>query len=193
MLTNPCLKALLILFLFLAICPGSLAAQEQSGDLSGSEECSSGTSPEGLPNAQCSVELNAAPETVWKAIQERRSSDPQHRKLVSYDGRKAVVKEQFPAAPVIGATSCTYEEKEKRREKEIDYKMIDSSRFQKFEGCWQLESGAKANSTKVSLTATLDPGMRFPFWDRIARATLVKNLKHTLAEVVHIVKSDTSK
>lgn len=134
-----------------------------------------------LPQVAGKIEVDVPMKKVWAAIQARRTSA--HRKLVSYDGKVAVVKEAFKAMPVIGDTSCTYTEQELAGQKMITYKLMNSDHFKKFEGCWQLTPGPKPDTTMVSLSTTLDPGIRFPFWEHIARANMQKNLRENLAEV----------
>ncbi len=138
---------------------------------------------ESLPCVTRQLEVNAPVDKVWQAIQNRRSSDPQHRQLLSYDGNVAVVKETFSANPIIGSSFCTYAEHEIRPLRQIAYTLVASPRFRKFEGCWTLTPGGTPNTTLVSLSFTMDPGIRFPFWDRIARNSMQRDVRDTLQEV----------
>ena len=141
-----------------------------------------------LPQVSGTVQVDVPIEKVWSAIQARRNSDPTHRKLVSYDGKVAVVKEFFKKMPVIGDATCTYAEQELLAQKTIIYKMVSSDHFKTFEGCWQLVPGAKPKTTMVTLSTTLDPGIRFPFWEHMARANMQKNLRENLDEVVALAQ-----
>lgn len=135
---------------------------------------------ERLPELSKTVEVNAPVQKVWEAIQARRSSDPNKRKLMSYDGKIAVVKEFFSGVPIIGNTTCTYSERELIPRKAIEYKMLSSNRFHTFEGFWQLQEGSKPGTTQVTLTTILDPGVRIPFWQQMAKNAMQKDLDHNL-------------
>ena len=138
---------------------------------------------EKLPELSKTIEVNAPVQKVWEAIQARRSSDPSKRKLMSYDGKIAVVKEFFNSVPIIGNTICTYAERELVPRKAIEYKMLSSNRFHQFEGFWDLEEGSKPGTTKVTLTTILDPGVRIPFWQQMAKNAMQKDLDRNLASV----------
>lgn len=142
-----------------------------------------------LPKVVKQIVVNRPIAKVWQAIQERRSSDPTHRKLLSYDGKAAVVKEQFTSMPILGSTVCTYVENEVNPQKEIQYYMLNSNHFKAFQGNWKLEPGSKPNTTRVTLTTIIDPGVRIPFWGQIAKASLEKDTNATLSELDQIALS----
>lgn len=144
---------------------------------------------QGLPELTKTRELNAPIAKVWNAIQARRSSDPKKRKLLSYDGKVAVVKETFASMPIIGSSSCTYAERELASLKAIPFKMMNSTRFKAFGGVWRLSDGSKPGTTKVSLTTYLDPGVRVPFWQKIAKGSMDRNLSGTLDELNRLVSN----
>lgn len=141
---------------------------------------------EKLPELSKTVEINAPVQKVWEAIQARRSSDPSKRKLMSYDGKVAVIKEFFLSVPIIGNTICTYVERELIPHKAIEYKMLSSNRFHTFEGYWQLAEGSKPGTTSCTLTTILDPGVRIPFWQQIAKNAMQKDLDHNLECVTEL-------
>lgn len=137
-----------------------------------------------LPSVSKTVEVQAPIDKVWSAIQARRTSDPMKRKLLSYDGKTAVIKELFPSMPVIGSSNCTYSEREHSAERSIEYKMINSDHFKTFQGSWHLLPGRKPGTTLVTLTSTLDPGVRIPFWMQMAKMNMSKDVKTNIQEVV---------
>lgn len=141
-----------------------------------------------LPQVSGQIEVALPVEKIWSAIKMRRRSDPAHRQLVSYDGISAVLTEKFPSVPVVGNVLCTYVEKEDFAQKTITYSMLSSDHFRVFEGIWRLAPGSKPGTTVVSLTNTLDPGIRFPLWRRIARAAMNNNLNNNLAEVARLAR-----
>lgn len=142
-----------------------------------------------LPCVSKTVEVEAPIDKVWSAIQARRTSDPAKRKLISYDGKTAVVKEQFPAMPIIGSSDCTYSERERSSDKSIDYKLINSDHFKIFQGSWHLLPGRKPGTTLVTLTSTLDPGVRVPFWTQMAKMNMAKDVRTNIQEVVSLACS----
>lgn len=161
---------------------GSKAAQEELSQ----EQKLQARDGESLPKLSKTIEINAPLNKVWDAIQERRSSDPNKRKLMSYDGKVAVVKEFFLSVPIIGNTICTYAERELIPHKAIEFKMLSSNRFHTFEGFWTLQDGSKPGTTQVTLTTILDPGVRIPFWQQIAKNAMQKDLQHNLECVTEL-------
>ncbi len=141
-----------------------------------------------LPSVTRTVEVQAPIEKVWSAIQARRTSDPTKRKLLSYDGKTAVIKELFPSMPVIGSSNCTYSEREHSADRSIEYKMINSDHFKAFQGSWHLLPGRKPGTTLVTLTSTLDPGVRIPFWMQMAKMNMSRDVKSNIQEVVTLAK-----
>lgn len=168
------------------------AAQATNPPQAKDKDNEKGKCHEKLPQVSRTIEIDVPVEKVWAAIQARRVNDPGHRKLVSYDGKNAVVKEFFPSMPVLGSATCTYTEHELTPKKLISYEMLSSDHFHKFEGMWQLNPGPRPDTTMVSLTTTLDPGIRFPFWEQLAKANLTKDLINNLQEVAEICQSQIS-
>jgi hypothetical protein len=162
------------------------AAVKQSG------EPASTDNKESLPKITLTEEIDVAPAKVWEAIKQRRQSDSQRRKMLSYNGKTAVIKEVFEAMPVLGDTFCTYEEDEILPLRRLEYKLLNSNHLHQFAGTWLLSAGPKPNSTIVSLTSTIDPDIRFPFWRRIATHALMNNLEHTLKEVSELATKECS-
>lgn len=147
---------------------------------------------EDIPRVSCQMDIDAKPEKVWAAIQARRNADPHSRRLLSYDGKVAMVKELFPSMPVLGKAFCTYSENEVSPNKLIEYKLVDSDHFRKFQGAWRLSPGARPNTTTVSLSNTFDPGVRFPFWNKIAIASMKKDVARNLNEVSRMAVANTA-
>lgn len=187
--------AILVIFQLLVSTIQVEAEQKTEPNAGGSMESPVFAAPavrKGMPNTSAQILINEPINIVWEAVKAHRCSDPSRRKLVSYDGKIAVVKEQFPSTPVIGSAECTYAETEVQPGKSIAYKMISSNHFHCFEGCWTLEAGSIPNTTKVKLTATIDPGIRFPFWQEMAKSSMEKDLRGTLSEVKEIAEKIAS-
>lgn len=136
-----------------------------------------------LPQVTKCIEIDAPVDRVWAAIKERRVKDQNQRQLLNYNGKVAVIQEKFPSIPVIGNTTCTYAENEIRPLRFLEYKLLSSNHLHAFEGYWRLNAGPRPNTTMVSLTSTIDPGIRCPFWKQIAKAVITKNVNDTLNEV----------
>ncbi|MBX9571180.1 MAG: SRPBCC family protein [Candidatus Obscuribacterales bacterium] len=134
------------------------------------------------PEVTHSIMINAKPQLVWAAIQHQRESD-NHRKLISYDGKNATLKEVFAALPIVGEASCTYVENETSQFERIDYALVQSDRFHVFEGAWVITPGKDQNSTNVELTNAIDPGIRVPFWQDVTKMAASKLVKRRLDAV----------
>lgn len=134
-----------------------------------------------LPSVTRELIIHAPMQKVFDAIRARRTSSTKRTEL-SYKNSAAVVREQFPSCPIVGDISCTYEEDEKLPDR-INYHMVSSNKFRAFEGCYHLRPAADGVSTVLSLTSTIDPGIRIPFWQDIARAAANKNVAETLHEI----------
>lgn len=146
------------------------------------------------PEVKHSININAKPQLVWAAIQHQRESDD-HRKLLSYDGSNATLKECFAALPIVGEASCTYVEKETTQFERIDYALVQSDRFHVFEGAWIIKPGKDQNSTSVELSNAIDPGIRVPFWQDITKMAASKMVRRRLDAVCayaeHLQKTAT--
>ncbi|MBY0547844.1 MAG: hypothetical protein K2W95_11150 [Candidatus Obscuribacterales bacterium] len=138
--------------------------------------------PQNLPSVTKELLIHAPMAKVWQAIQTRRNSST-NRKEMSYTNNEAVVHERFPALPIVGDIDCTYEEDEQRAANRIEYHMLNSNHFREFQGCYQLRLAADGVSTILALTSTVDPGIRIPFWQKIARAAAEKSVRETLQEI----------
>ena len=179
--------------LLLSACVSAFAAgAEQSVESTGARSSEKAIKSEKLPRESETIIINAPVEVVWNAIKAHRSSDAR-RKLLSYDGKIAVIKELFEEVPVVGAAECTYTETEDAPLKQISYRMVNSNRFRTFEGCYTLEPGTMQNTTKVTLTAKVDPGIRFPFWQDVAKSSTQRDLKATLASISEIATRKSTK
>lgn len=135
-----------------------------------------------MPTVKMSILIKAKPEVVWGAIQHERICGGDQRKLLSYDGSKAVLEEKFAALPIVGAASCVYTESEVPIHR-IDYSLVHSNRFHAFEGSWILTPVKDGSQTIVELSNALDPGIRVPFWQEITKAAASRHVKKRLEEI----------
>lgn len=136
-----------------------------------------------------SVKIDANAESVFQALQGYRNSNVYHRKLVSYDGKNAVVDEQLEGVPVLGNVHCTWEEKEVPN-KRIDYTMLKSDKF--VSGCGSyviVPSGT--DSVVLELSTEVDSGVKIPFAREIGAAAAHKDMKARLQAIKRL--SETSR
>lgn len=128
-----------------------------------------------------SVLVKARPEVVFDSIRRSRHTDPQRRKVLTYNGCQAVIEEHFAGLPVLGAATCVYREDEVPLER-IDYSLIRSSQFRKFQGRWELAPAA-GDCTLLKLSSYIDPVIWVPFKEQITRGVTTKDIQRRLAAV----------
>lgn len=167
-----------------ALAPAILFSLALSSTLT-NHACAADSAEHNLPSVTKELLIHAPMAKVWQAIQARRSSSA-NRKEMSYKNDEAVVHEKFPACPIVGDIDCTYEEDEQQTANRIEYHMVASNRFREFEGFYQLRPAADGVSTVLALTSTIDPGIRIPFWQNIARVAAEKNVRETLQEIADL-------
>jgi len=126
------------------------------------------------------IEVDEPPSICFQAIRNLRSTD-KNRTLESYNAPEAIIRERFGCLPVVGETICTYKEIEKPPNR-IEYLMISSNRFKMFEGSWVL-TAESSGGTKVTLTGSVDPGMRVPLWRQISKAATSSRLRKRLHDL----------
>jgi hypothetical protein len=128
------------------------------------------------------IQINASPEAVFDAIQKLRDCAEMHRKLMSYDGKVATIKENLEGVPIYGKVECMWQEKETSCER-IDYTMLSSTKFKSGFGSWILTPSADKRSTKLELQSFLDSGLRIPFAGEITKMGAVKDAKVRLQHI----------
>lgn len=123
--------------------------------------------------------VNASPEVVFEAIRQTRNNDFYRRKLQSYDGKVAIVKEELEGVPVHGKVSCVWQETEEPY-KRIDFQMVSSDKFKASHGAWILTPSSAGKKTNLELQAHVDPGIMLPFAGEITKSTTSKDSKARL-------------
>jgi hypothetical protein len=137
-----------------------------------------------------SVIIDAPPEAIFDAIRKLRSSGPGLHKLVSFDGKRAVVEERFWHLPILGTAICTYEELEQPFSR-IDYKMLNSDKLKRFEGFWLL-SPEESGRTLTTLSLLCDPGISLPFADQITASRTRSAVSKKLTAVKAAAEKSTT-
>lgn len=128
-----------------------------------------------------SVKIDANAQAVFEALQDYRNSNAYHRKLVSYDGKSAVVDEQFAGVPVLGNVRCTWVEKEVPFQR-IDYTMLKSDKFVSGSGRYVIMPSGN-DSVVLELSTELDSGVKIPFAKEIGAAAAHKDMKARLQSI----------
>ncbi|PWU00065.1 MAG: hypothetical protein C5B53_04600 [Candidatus Melainabacteria bacterium] len=134
-----------------------------------------------------SVEIAAPPEAVFEAIQKTRDSTLMHRKLLSYDGKVAKIKENLEDVPIYGKVECIWEETETPFER-IEYKMLSSDKFKSGSGTWILTPSADHKSTNLELQSFLDTGLHVPFAGEITKMGAAKDNKVRLKRIKEVAE-----
>ncbi len=135
------------------------------------------------------IEIKASPEVVFEAIRKQRNNS--YRKLESYDGKVAVVKEHLEQVPVFGKVECTWEETESPYSR-IDFKMLSSSKFKESHGAYILTASSDGKKTTLELQAHMDAGLMIPFAQELTNSTTSKDSKQRLAEIKKMAESGNS-
>lgn len=133
------------------------------------------------------IVIKATPELVFEAIRKCRLSN--NRKLESYDGKIAVVKEELENVPVFGKVQCLWQETEEPF-KRIDFKMLSSSKFKASHGAFILTPSTDGKSTTLELQAHMDAGLAVPFAAEITAASTSKDSKGRLEEIKKMAETD---
>lgn len=136
------------------------------------------------------IVINAPAELVFEAIRQLR--DGAHRKLESFDGKTAIIKENLEAVPVLGKVECVWQEVEQPHSR-IDFKMLSSNKFKESHGAYILTSGPGTSSTTLELQVHMDPGISIPFATEITKASTSKDSKQRLEHIKKIAEQLKSK
>lgn len=133
------------------------------------------------------VMVSASPQAVFEAIQMQRQVDPA-RKQVSYSGAEAVIDENFSGLPVIGSAKCLYKEVENSPAR-IEYRMVSSNKFKRFEGCWTLTPVDGGRKTELRLSTYLETGVHVPFARQITNCSVRKDVLRRLSRVKNLAEA----
>jgi hypothetical protein len=131
------------------------------------------------------IVINAPAEVVFEAIRKQRNSTEQHRHLESFDGKKAVIKENMENVPIYGKVDCTWEETEDPY-KRIDYKLVNSTKFKGGFGSWVLTPGPDAKTTTLEFTSYTDSGLMVPFAGVLTKNESMKTAKIRLEHIKQV-------
>ena len=131
------------------------------------------------------IVINAPPEVVFEAIRKQRNSAEQHRHQESFDGHKAVIKENMENVPIYGKVECLWEETEQPY-KRIDYTLVKSSKFKSGFGSWVLTPGPDGKTTTLEFTSYTDSGLMVPFAGTLTKNESMKTAKIRLDHIKEV-------
>lgn len=127
-----------------------------------------------------SIVVNGTPERVFGAIKESRHTDK--RKVLSSKGNSVLLEETFFKLPIIGDAKCKYREIEVPH-KRIDYEIVHSKQFKKFEGKWELCPVNGGKATLVKLTSIVEAYLKVPFARQLTDHNTKKDIKRRLVDI----------
>jgi len=133
--------------------------------------------------------IKATPEEVFEAIKTYRRADAAKRTVLEEKKNKAIIKEKFPAVPVLGDVSCTYEETEVPYTR-IDFQLINSDKLKVFEGNWQLSPVNDGKQTLVRLTSYVDSDVNVPAKDFLQHIQTHEDIHKRMAFVKKIAETE---
>lgn len=132
------------------------------------------------------IVIKAPPEVVFEAIRKQRTGN---RKLESFDGKRAVVKEELEGVPVFGNVECVWEEVEEPFTR-INFKMLSSSKFKESHGAYILSASGDGKSTTLELQAHMDAGLNVPFAAELTKQSTSKDSKLRLEKIKKLAEED---
>jgi hypothetical protein len=135
--------------------------------------------------------IKATPEEVFDAIRSYRKSDAEKRTVVEEKKGHSIIKEKFPAVPVLGDVDCTYEETEVPYSR-IDYQMISSNKLKIFEGNWQLTPVGDGKSTLVKLTSYVDSEANLPAKDFLQHLSTHQDIHKRMSFVKKLAEEEAA-
>ncbi len=125
------------------------------------------------------IEIDASPESVFETIQSYRTCEFHHRRLVSYDGKTALIEENLEALPVYGNVHCLWLEKEVPYQR-IDYKLVESDKFASGSGSYVILPPKEQGMVTLELDSELESGSHLPFAKEITQVGARKDMRARL-------------
>jgi hypothetical protein len=140
------------------------------------------------PMIVSSINIRANPTLVWKTIRDPALRKCFHRKVISSCDHKFVVEDTFPGIPVIGSTTCIFNETEEPFER-VEFALVKSDRLKQFEGFWTLTPINGGKETNLQLSAFCDCGINLPFARCLTNSTVHRFMNAELAETKETAES----
>ncbi len=126
------------------------------------------------------IQIDAKPQAVFETLRKYRTCDLHHRKLVSYDGKKALIDESIDGVPVYGKVHCLWEEKEVPYQR-IDYTLVNSDKFAGGSGSYVILASREDGKVTLELESSLESGLHLPFASEISQGAERKDMKARLS------------
>jgi len=142
-------------------------------------------------SASAKLLINAPAHAVFQAIRQVRNSPPLQRKLISYDGKVAMVKETLKNEPVLGDVECVWKEVE-QPDRRIDYTMVGGTKLKSASGSYVLTPSADGRTTTLELSSQTVSGVHLPFAGTLEHAASMKSARTHLLMIKNIAESKAS-
>lgn len=129
----------------------------------------------------CQVLIQAPVDVVWQTVHFERDSAPDlvSNTLLEGSGNHSVFEQKWTVIPVISRTTCVIDEVDFPNTR-IDYKLLKSDEFKVMEGSWLFTPSKDGYSTRLELTAHLEPRRPDPilFLNAVAKRKMARRLAH---------------
>lgn len=135
-----------------------------------------------------SIEIDASPQTVFETIRKYRTCDLHHRQLVSFDGKKALIKEDLDDVPIYGKVHCLWQESEVPYQR-IDYTLVNSDKFTSGGGSYIVQAGKVNGTSTLELDSALVSGLHVPLANEITECAERKDMKVRLQLLKQMAES----
>jgi hypothetical protein len=134
------------------------------------------------------VVVDAPPVRCWDTIIAQRTAEPDKRKIISQDGDKTVMKENYDNLPVIGDAYLEYEEIATPHTTLVA-RLVKSDKFKAFDSKWTLTPTADGKGTTISLYTYLNTGLWIPFAQQITNRQTRQDIKERLENIKKLAEA----
>ncbi len=123
----------------------------------------------------------------WEVIIAQRKAQPDTRKIISHDGDRTVMKENYPNLPIIGDAYLEYEEIATPYTT-LAAHLVESDKFKAFESKWTLHPSVDGKSTTISLYTYINTGLWVPFAQQLTNRSTRQDISDRLALIKRLAE-----
>lgn len=134
-----------------------------------------------------SIKIEAPPEAVFEALRNYRTAAIDHRKLISFDGKNAIIEEELQAVPMYGKVHCLWLEKEIPYER-IDYTLLKSNKLSSGSGSYIISNPEGHGASVLELVSQLQSQCHMPLAREISLAASRKDMRARLQYIKHLAE-----
>lgn len=132
--------------------------------------------------------VNAPAVRCWDVIIAQRKAQPDTRKIISQDGDRTVMKENYSNLPVIGDAYLEYEEVATPYTT-LAARLVESDKFKDFQSKWTLTPSQDGKNTTITLYTYLNTGLWVPFAQQITNRSTRKDITDRLALIKRLAEA----